>query len=202
MTVLRPTRTLLDGFPKHLDLADGATVVVRPLRQSDQPALLAFFRAIPEPDRWWLREDVSDPTVIRHWLASLDYDRVLPLVALVGESIVADATLHRRGFGARQRNAEVRMVVAPPYRGLGLAYALLAELCEIAAAAGLARVEAEIAGRAQSGAREAVEQFGFEHLATLPDHLVGPDGRPHDLHYLVYRLDDIDAGPAREIDDV
>jgi GNAT superfamily N-acetyltransferase len=188
MSDLRPTSTLLDRYPKQLPLADGGSVTVRPLRGSDQQALLAFFRGIPEADRWWLREDVSDPAVVRRWITDLDYDRVLPLIALVDDTIVADATLHRRGFGARHHLGEIRVVVARAYRGRGLAYMLLVELSEIAAAAGLLRLEAEIVARAQSGALEAVEQFGFEHVATLADHLVGPNGDYHDLLYLVYRL--------------
>jgi GNAT superfamily N-acetyltransferase len=188
MSTFRPTHTLLDAYPKDLVLDDGTRVTVRPLRAGDQAALLAFFRSIPEADRWWLREDVSDPAVIRRWITDLDYDRVLPLVALVDERIVADATLHRRGFGARNQVGELRVVVAPPYRGRGLAYALLADLTEIAAAAGLRRLEAEIVGRAQTGALEAIEQLGFERAAVIPDHLLGPDGSTHDLLILVYPL--------------
>ncbi len=191
MGELLPTRVLLDGYPKTVTLTDGTTVTVRPLRPTDQAALLAFFRGIPAEDRWWLRENVSDPAVIRRWTVDLDYDRVLPLVALVDDRIVADATLHRRGYGARHHLGEVRVVVAPAYRGRGLAYALLVELCEIAAAAGLAKLEAEIVARAQSGALEAVEQIGFRLVATIPDHLVGPDGTPHDLLFLVYPLSEV-----------
>ena len=194
MGTLRPTHVLLDAYPKELTLDDGQTVTVRPLRPGDQAALLAFFRAIPAEDRWWLREDVSDPAVIRRWITDLDYDRVLPLIALTDSTIVADATLHRRGFGARHHIGEVRVVVAPAYRGRGLGYTLLVELTEIATAAGLARLEAEIIARAQSGALEAVEQIGFERVAVIPDHLVGPDDRPHDLLYLVYHLDSEDDG--------
>ena len=188
MGALNPTSSLLGAYPKQLDLTDGGHVTIRPLRPTDQQALLDFFRGVPEADRWWLREDVSDPAVVRRWIADLDYDRVLPLVALTDGHIVADATLHRRNFGARHHIGEVRVVVAPAYRGRGLAYALIGELMEIATAAGLARLEAEIVTRAQAGALEAVEQLGFEQVAVLPDHLVDPDGEPHDLIYLVYRL--------------
>lgn len=191
MGELLPTRPLLDRYPKTLTLSDGTTVTVRPLQPTDQAALLAFFRGIPADDRWWLREDVSNPEVIRRWTVDLNYDRVLPLVALVEDRIVADATLHRRGYGARHHLGEVRVVVAPAYRGRGLAYALLVELCEIAAAAGLAKLEAEIVARAQSGALEAVEQIGFRLVATIPEHLVGPDGAPHDLLFLVYPLSEV-----------
>lgn len=190
MSDLRPTHALLEAYPKEITLGDGTGVTVRPLRPTDQAALLAFFQGIPAQDRWWLREDVSDPAVIHQWLAHLDYDRVLPLIALVDDRIVADVTLHRRGFGAWHHLAEVRAVVAPIYRGRGLAYTLLLELCEIAADAGLSRIEAEIVARAQSGALEATQQIGFEQVAVIDDHLIGPDGSRHDLLYLVYRIGD------------
>lgn len=190
MSGLRPTDPLIGGYPKSITLADGVTVLVRPLTATDQAGLLSFFRGIPEDDRWWLREDVGDPAVIRRWITDLDYERVLPLVAIADGVIVADATLHRRGFGARRHLAEVRMAVAPAYRGRGLAYALLGELAEIAQAAGLARLEAEIVARAQTGALEAVEQFGFTEAAVIPDHLISRGGEPHDLIHLVYPLAD------------
>ena len=190
MTVLRQTGEFLSIYPKTLLLEDGLTVTVRPLEWQDGPRLLAFFRTIPEADRWWLREDVSDPAVVKSWVDGLDYDRVLPLLAFDRDEIIADASLHRRGFGARAHLAEIRVVVAPAYRGRGLAYALIGELAEIATAAGIERLEAEIVAGAQSGALEAVELFGFEQVAVLPEHLRGPDGRRHDLIILVYRLTD------------
>jgi L-amino acid N-acyltransferase YncA len=188
MGTLVPTRTLLSAYPKRCALSDGGSVTVRPLESTDQQALLDFFLQVPEIDRWWLREDVCDPSIVRRWTADLDYDRVLPLLALTGSQIVADATLHRRNFGARHHIGEVRIVVAASLRGRGLAYTLLGELMEIATAAGLSRLEAEIVSRAQSGALEAIEQLGFEQVAVIPDHLVGPDGSPHDLIQLIYRL--------------
>jgi GNAT superfamily N-acetyltransferase len=190
MSGLRPTNSLIGGYPKSITLAHGGTVLVRPLQATDQAGLLSFFRGMPADDRWWLREDVGDPAVIRRWIADLDYERVLPLVAIADGVIVADATLHRRGFGARQNLAEVRMAVAPSYRGRGLAHALLGELAEIAQAAGLARLEAEIVARAQTGALEAVEQFGFTEVAVIQDHLISRAGELHDLIHLVYPLAD------------
>lgn len=188
MSILASTHSLLHSYPKDISLNDAVTVRLRVLESSDQAALLAFFRSISPDDRWWLREDVSDAAVVRRWMTDLDYERVLPIIALSGNEIVADATLHRRGFGARQFTGEVRVVVAPAFRGRGLAYAMMAELVEVASGIGLRRLVAEIAVRAQAGALEAVEQFGFERVAVLPDLLDGPDGAPHDLIYLAYQL--------------
>lgn len=191
MGELLPTSSLLGAFPRSVTLVDGSAVSVRPLRPGDLAALLAFFRGIPEDDRWWLREDVSDATVVQRWISELDYDRVLPLVAMADDTIVADASLHRRGFGARRFLAEVRIVVAPPYRGRGLAYALLLELSEIAAAAGLTHLQAEVVAGAQSGALEAVEQMGFVRVATIDDLLVSRAGVRHDLVQLVFPLTEV-----------
>jgi GNAT superfamily N-acetyltransferase len=180
--------TQLEGFPKTLTLDDGTSVLVRPLEASDEAALLDFFRSVPEGERYWLREDVSDPEVIHRWVADLDYNRVLPLVAERDRAIIADATLHRRGFGARHFLGEVRLVVSPAFRGRGLAYSLLAELTDIAQISGLDRLEAEIVSGAQTAAVEAIQQFGFEQVAVLPDHLRGPDGVRHDLALFVFPL--------------
>ncbi len=191
MVDLLPTSSLLGAFPKPVELTDGSTVTVRPLRPGDLAALLACFRGIPEDDRWWLREDVSDAAVVQRWISELDYDRVLPLIALADDTIVADASLHRRGFGARRFLAEVRIVVAPAYRGRGLAYALLLELSEVAAAAGLTHLEAEVVAGAQSGALEAVEQMGFQRVASIAGHLVSRTGARHDLVHLVFPLSEL-----------
>jgi GNAT superfamily N-acetyltransferase len=178
----------LAGFPKTLTLEDGTSVVVRPLESGDEAALLSFFRGVPEDERYWLREDVSDPQVIHRWMTDLDYDRVLPLIAERDRAIIADATLHRRGFGARHFLGELRLVVSPAFRGRGLGYSLLAELTEIAQASGLDRLEAEIVSGAQTAAVEAIEQLGFEQVAVLPGHLCGPDGTRHDLALFVFPL--------------
>lgn len=179
-----------DSFPKTSTLEDGLTICVRPLEASDEQALLAFFRAIPEEERYWLREDVSEPSVIRRWVADLDYSRVLPLIAIHDDAIVADATLHRRGHGARRYLGEIRLVVTPAYRGRGLGYLLITELIEVAQAEGLERLEAEIVSGAQSPAMEAVGLIGFEQVAILPSHLRDPHGEPRDLYIFTYPLEE------------
>jgi L-amino acid N-acyltransferase YncA len=183
----------LDSYPKLLTLEDGTSVTIRPLERPDEPALLGFFQSVPEEERYWLREDVSDPEIIHRWLLDLNYDRVLPLVAERDGAIIADGTLHRRGFGARHLLGEVRLVVAPAYRSRGLGYAILTELMDIAQESGLDRIEAEIVAGAQSAAFEAIEQMGFEQAARLQGHLIGLDGERHDLALFVIDLQD-DAG--------
>jgi RimJ/RimL family protein N-acetyltransferase len=178
----------LDRFPMLLTLDDGTSVTIRPLERTDEEALLNFFASVPEEERYWLREDVSDRAVIHRWMMDLNYNRVLPLVAERDGSIIADGTLHRRGYGARHHLGEIRLVVSPGYRSRGLGYAILAELTQIAQESGLDRLEAEIVAGAQSAAVEAIEQLGFEQVARLPKHLLGPRGERHDLALFVFSL--------------
>jgi L-amino acid N-acyltransferase YncA len=180
----------LGRYPKILTLDDGTTVTIRPLERSDYAELLTFFQSVPEEERYWLRENVSDPAVIHRWLLDLNYDRVLPLVAERDGVIIADGTLHRRGFGARRLLGEIRLVVAPAYRSRGLGYAILTELMDLGQASGLDRLEAEIVAGAQNAAFEAIEQMGFEQVARLPAHLIGLDGERHDVALFVIDLQD------------
>jgi len=38
---------------------------------------------------------VTDPKVIREWCKKIDYGRILPLLAVHGKTIIADASLHQ-----------------------------------------------------------------------------------------------------------
>lgn len=171
----------LSGYPKEQTLFDGSHVVLRPMVPEDEAGLLEFFRQIPEEDRQYLKEDVESPAVIREWSARLDYGRVLPLLALVGQRIVADATLHRRRSHARGHTGEIRIVVAPAYQAKGLGTHLTLELLDLAAEAGLERVVLEVAEAGQKEAIGVAERLGFGRIATLPDHLKDGQGRPQDL---------------------
>ncbi len=177
-----------DRYPRRFEADDGAAFTIRPLAHGDEDALWQFFRSVPEVDRFWLREDVGKREIVRRWVEDLDYERVLPIVALQDDRIVADATLHRRAYGAQRHLGELRVVVAPTARSRGLGYAMLAELVDVAATAGLQRLEVEVAAGAQGAALEACARLGFEQAAVIPGHLRGPDGRPADLMILVLDL--------------
>ena len=73
--------------------------------------------------------------MITNWCANLDYDRVLPILAVVRvndhEKIVADGTLHTERYGWSTHVAEIRMVIDPEYRDKGLGRILLRELYDL-----------------------------------------------------------------------
>ncbi len=79
-----------------------------------------------------LRDDVTDPEVIENWIFDLDYDRVLPLIVLDGDQIVANGTLQFNPIGWTKHQGEIRITCDPKYREKGLATILVENLMQIA----------------------------------------------------------------------
>ncbi|MCI0437915.1 MAG: GNAT family N-acetyltransferase, partial [Chloroflexi bacterium] len=160
-------RTTLKRYPVTVTLEDGAELTIRPLEKRDKIPLARFFQAIPEEDRFYLKENVAAPEVIHGWIDNMDYERAIPIVALYGDKIVADATLHRSRAPARRHIAELRIVVDPEFRGRGLGTRLVDELIELARALGLDKVFFELVDRREMGAIRSAVRVGFEEVAVL-----------------------------------
>jgi hypothetical protein len=82
------------GYPTIYLTEDSVQVTIRPMVPEDKEDLLDFFRRIPQEDRFDLKEDVTDPKIMERWALTLDYTRVLPLLAILDGKIVGDGTLH------------------------------------------------------------------------------------------------------------
>jgi len=176
-----------DRFPKKTTLGGSLEIVLRPLEPRDQPALLDFFRAVPEADRLFLADDVTDSKLIEAWCRKLDLDTVFPLMAMAGERIIGNATLHRSKGGWMSHIGRVRVVVHPEFRGRGIARALLDELIEIATDIGLDKLDAEfMSGQEQQ--QRVFEKMGFVRIAELPDHVLDRRNEAHNLIIMAYDL--------------
>ena len=175
-------------FPKAVTLRDGSPVTIRPLVGADEPALLTFFRGIPEADRIFLKDDVTQAAVIAAWCRDLDYARTLPLVAESEGALVGDATLHQRPTGWKRHVAKVRLVVAPAYRAMGLGGSLIRELMAVAEQTDLEKLEAEFMV-VQRTAIVAFQKLGFVQVAAVfPNHVKDLTGKAQDLLVLVRDL--------------
>lgn len=171
----------LTAYPKQLAMSSGPGLTVRPMEPRDAPALLAFFRRIPEEERYFLKDDVLSEEVINGWATHLNYDRALPLLAFDGDRICADGLLIRHRSDARSHYAEVRVVVDPDYRHRGLGTAVLRELIDIAWDAELESVQAEFVAGVQDDALKAMQGLGGVEVGTVKDVVRGQDNALHDI---------------------
>jgi RimJ/RimL family protein N-acetyltransferase len=171
----------LKRYPREI----AGPLKVRPMKASDESALLSFFKRIPIDERQLFKDDVTQVAVIQGWIRNLDTTNILPLLAFDGSRIVADATIHRDRRGWARHVAEIRVTLDPDYRHRGLAHALVREFIDLAGPLKIAILQADVL-EVQGEARRLFEDMGFEGVATLPQHAIDLAGRVHDL--LIYSL--------------
>jgi GNAT superfamily N-acetyltransferase len=142
-------------------------VTLRPLVPRDEDRLIRLFNDIPYEELRDLHDDVSHPLIVRRWCRHINYDRVLPLVAELDRRIIADATLHRRGFGPAREVGRFRVYVRPEYRRRGLGAVLLQEIMDLARRLGLKRLAVELY-EDQVLLQAVFRRYGFVEDARLP----------------------------------
>jgi len=170
---------ILEEFPIEIELKGSLRCVLRPLEAGDETAFHAFFQAVPENERMFIKHRVTEPEIVRNWCQNIDLGRNFPLLALDGGKIVGDATLHQQLGGWKRHIARTSVLIHPQHRGRGLARALLNELTEVARHRGLERVEAEFIGE-QEQAMKVFGLLGFTNLVRLPDYVKDMQGAVHD----------------------
>ncbi len=162
-------------FPKEAKLSDGTSVTLRPMVSGDEAAVLAFFGRVPADDRYYLKDDVASTEVVRGWARTVDYNRVLPILALKDGRVIADGSLHF-WQGARRHQAEVRISVDPEYRSRGLGRAMMRELIRIARERGLRRLLMEVVPAREEAAVRVTGMLGFTPMVVLPDYAIDRSG--------------------------
>jgi len=171
---------MFKDYPKKITLKDGKEAVVRLLEKSDKSRLHNFFLELPERDRMYLKEDVTSTDVINRWFRTLDYKKVIPLVIIIDNEIIADGTLHIDEFGWARHIGEVRLVVAKKYRRMGVSKFLLRELYFIAMKLKLEKIVGKMMDK-QKRAIEIFKELGFKKEALLKNHVKDRKGVNHNM---------------------
>jgi L-amino acid N-acyltransferase YncA len=178
----------ITGYPTTYLIKDNERITIRPMVPEDEDALLDFFRRVPEDDRFYLKEDVTSPKVMERWAQTIDYSRAIPLLAFMGDKVIADGTLHHRRAGARRHIGEVRVVVDPDYRNKGVGRGILHKLLEIAKEKNIEALMFEAVADKEEAAMRTAQILGFARVATLKDHIKDVDGATHDLVLMEHKF--------------
>jgi L-amino acid N-acyltransferase YncA len=162
-------------------------VNVVPLEAAHSDALLAFFRALPEADRTFIKEDVTDPETVRA-MASAGEGRGRRWVTLAEDGTGVTgyvAVLPLAGWS--DHVGEIRLVVASASRGTGLGRELARHALVQAVAAGLTKLIVEVVAE-QGSALALFTALGFSGEALLQDQIRDRDGRLRDLMVLAHHV--------------
>lgn len=122
-------------------LRDGAALRLRSPRPDDEPAIRAFFDAMSFENRYLRFHGAGRTDLISRAYATADGDARMPLLAHLGERVVAVAGYDRLNDPGA---AEVAFAVADDLHGRGLATRMLEQLADIAAQRGITRFDAEV----------------------------------------------------------
>lgn len=167
-------------------LKDGRSVHIRPLMAEDFDQSLAFFKSLNATERRYLRRDVTDPEVIRERIKEAQTYPVERLVALSDDDIVADGSLEHERYGWGNRIAQIRIIVAPGFRRIGLGTSLARLLYVIAHQHDVARINVRML-RPQARCADIFHHLGFRQEFVLPDHVRDLEGNLQDL--IIMRCD-------------
>jgi RimJ/RimL family protein N-acetyltransferase len=175
-------------YPKQAVLRDGRSVLIRPFRGEDVDELHGFFLRLPVELRRFAWDRIEQRALVESWAASIDYDKVLPLLAFDGSRVVADASLHRRDHGPLRLVGRIKWLLEPDFRGAGLGAMLVNLLMDAAREMGLRHLTCMLISDLEQDAVEVLTKLGFAEY-RIPGYGADPDGRGHDMSKLVYSFE-------------
>jgi len=171
---------------KRVKLKDRSEVIIREMREDDIDRSLAFFQALPKEDVAYLRRDVTNREIVERRIQAIESGRIMRLVAIVEDQIVADGSLELEAQGWEEHIAEIRLIVARPLQRKGLGTLMARELFVLAASKKIEEVVVKIMG-AQVGVQNIFKRLGFHPEAVLHDYVKDISGTKQDL--IVMRCD-------------
>jgi ribosomal protein S18 acetylase RimI-like enzyme len=157
---------------------------VRRIEPADQPALERFVAGIPQHDRTFLKEDVADPAVVAAWVRPGQARCVA--VGDDGEVAGYVAVIPLHGWSSHV--GEVRLVVAPDHRGVGVGRALARHAVLEALVLDLVKLVVEVIAD-QEALVAMFRDLGFEPEALLSDHVRVRSGELRDLLVLAHAVE-------------
>jgi L-amino acid N-acyltransferase YncA len=173
-------------FREMVTLKDGAYILLRPMGADDEKHLIEYYSAVSDEDLRYFRDHVKDPNIIHDWCDNLNYEKVLPLLALAKDRVVGSASLHFFE-GPKRHVGEVRLFLSKDYRKRGLGMKMIRALIDLARKNGLGVLYCEVIAD-MSKVVKAFEQLGFKPQATLDDFFMFPDGDCTDMVIMTMSL--------------
>ncbi len=181
---------MLEDYPREIVTKDGVPVLLRPLKKEDEQRLNEFFARIPEEERWFLRDNVDEPEVLREWIKDLDFARVLPMVAVTEEddTVIGNVRLYRRPAACMNHIAHLRIMVDPGFRHQRVGTWMLVDIIKLAMDMGIEKLVAEFVAGVEQAAINAAHKLDFFEQAVLKEYVKDPRGGHHDLIIMVKNL--------------
>jgi RimJ/RimL family protein N-acetyltransferase len=181
---------MLKDYPKSIVTKDGISVQLRSVVRTDEERLQELFAQIPANERWFLRENLTDPEKLHRWIENLDYDRILPMIAVKEDDgqIIANLRLYRSCSGCACHVGHVRAMVHPAYRSQKIGSWMLLDCAKLAMELGIEKLVAEFVAGVEDVAIRAARRLDFHQEACLKEYVKDRNGNYRDLIIMVKNL--------------
>jgi len=171
---------ILESYPRDIKLTDGRGAVVRLMQKSDRDGIVDFARSLPPDDLLFLRKDITDPEVVGEWVRDIERGRTVTVLAEKDRELLAYGSLWLDETFWGRHLGEIRVLVRPDYRGLGIGLQLASDVFAIARALGIEKIIARMTPE-QERTRARLERLGFTKEALLQGFVLDRDGKARDL---------------------
>lgn len=178
---------LEDRYPLEIDL-EGVIVRLSHMTTDDKADLLAFSEALPDPDLLFLSRDVKQPKVLDAWMDQVAAGEIVSIVARRDGQIVGTTAVVIDKLSWSPHVGELRVLVTPDARKIGLGRRLIQESFLIGLDLGLEKLTARMT-LDQDAAFKVFEELGFRQEALFQDHVKDRDGKKHDLIIMSHDVD-------------
>ena len=183
-----PIRT----YPRTVVCGDAEVEIAR-MTAADRAALVDFVAALPAHDLLFVPRDLGHPKVVDAWMRSLEAGQMVSLVVRYRAAMVGCTAILVDELSWSKHVGELRVLVAPDWRGRGLGRVLIQECFAQALELGLKKLVAQMTVD-QRPAVAVFEELGFRAEALLARHVADREGKLHDLVLLGH---DVDAVHSR-----
>jgi RimJ/RimL family protein N-acetyltransferase len=178
---------MLEDYPKTVVTKSGLSIQLRPVVPEDEDNLRRLVSQIPDQEKWFLRDNLSDPEMLHKWIRNLNYDRTLPIIAVKADDgeAIGNLRLYRSCSECTKHVAHIRVMVHPEYRSQHVGSWLILDCSKLAADLGIEKLVAEFVAGWEDVAIMAAKRLDFHHEAVLKDYVRDPDGTYRDLIIMV-----------------
>ncbi|MGH9137927.1 MAG: GNAT family N-acetyltransferase, partial [Acidimicrobiales bacterium] len=162
----------MGGGPSRARTDARLDVEVRAIAPDDVDRLAEFFAGLPEGDRTFFREDVTDTNVIAGWAATDDRHR---LIAVVGDELAGYVAV-LRGVEWSRHVGELRLAVTPAFRQRGIGRLLAQRAVVEALELGVVKLVVDVV-EGQDRLHGMFTKLGFEQEGRLRRHVRDATGQ-------------------------
>ncbi len=171
---------ILEMYPREIGVGGNRKATLRLMEKSDRDRIVDFARALPPEDLLFLRKDITDPVVVDEWVRDIEAGRTITVLAEGDGELVGYGSLWRDESFWGRHVGEIRVLVRPDYRGVGLGRRLSFDVFAIAKDLDLEKIIARMTPE-QKRTRANLERLGFTVDAVLRGFVRDRKGKAHDL---------------------